>query len=140
MHLNILGQSWSVRVIMKSSEKRQMSEVEVKRMIPTIAEQGLVDTYCISPATFVECDMLGSPVAVCKQIGYDTELSCALVRDKLASSVRVLVTIQDAGDEEEVARPDTPQRGFCVRRRARCALERDDAKEYIDQRRDKTDE
>ena len=114
---------WSIRAVFKVDEYRHEGAVEIKRMDFTVTRDGVLASCQVArepPRAAESRD--ACPLARCADLGVDLSLGLATTRDVPVLAARVLVHVEDIGDEEETALPDPSGKGFKVQRRVRCAL------------------
>ena len=119
------AQLWTLRCSYKQDSYMESNYIEVKFMTPTIDKDGVVATWRAGAVPSLGgCS--GCPIAFCKEVAYDKDLGIATVRERTVHAVRLMVTLEAAGPDDETALPDTQSVGLRVVRRARCALCADD--------------
>ena len=118
---------WSIRALLKVNDLKATNDIEIKRLAPTINEEGILQTCRFRPAPHVASDAPGTPVARCAAIAIDSDLGSPVIDGQEVTAVRILVCIQELGDDEECATPDESKKGFRVVRRVKCALSEGEA-------------
>ena len=126
MGLAIRAVPWTLRLVFRPNELTQTNVLEVKRMLPTLAPEGVVGNWAPA-ATGAVTTTTSCPFSVCADVTFDQSLGITLVKDREVSAVRVLLRTQKIKQDEIVALPDADNLGFRVQRYVRCGL--NDAKE-----------
>ena len=123
---------WSVRCIFKVNESKNINYLEIKKMAPTIAGEGVLGSYRVCQLPHVNFqDASACPFARCQDVAFDADLGVALVAGTSAMAVRILVTMKSLEEDAELAVPDAQHLDFRVTRSVHCALSDDIASEYI---------
>lgn len=121
---------WTMRCVFKSNDVTQVNYLEIKRMVPTLTDAGVVSTWAPTAAPAVKTGG-ACPLAKCGTIASDESLGLLFVGDCEVQAVRVLLLIQKASAGETVAVPDAENRGLRVNRVARCGLQVDTEATYV---------
>lgn len=133
LHRQFRAQPWSFRIVFKQNTYKNENSLEIKRMSPTFAPEGVISTYTHKAAPQVVA-FGACPFTACADVVYDSDLGVVHVKRTGGSSieataVRILVCIQEPSEEEVTTVPDPAQVGLQVTRKTRCAL--NDADETV---------
>ena len=122
-------QPWSLRLVYKLNERVRANHLEVKRMCPSITEEGVVSTWAVAvrPAGPMERPC---PFASCDQVSFDENLGVLLVDGLEVTAVRLLIALAPIEETDVVAVPDPQQLGLRVCRKARCAVYEENERLY----------
>ena len=134
MQRQFRSQPWSVRIVFKQNTYKNENSLEIKRMAPTFAPDGIIYTYSHKPAPQVVAPG-ACPFTACTDVAYDADLGVVHVKRTggnsiEATAVRILVRIQEPLEDEVPTVPDPSQIGLQVTRKARCALNDSDETIY----------
>ena len=120
---------WSLRLIYKKNETKHQNYLEIKRMVPTLTQEGVTRTWALVAVPEVRLGQ-GCPFARCADVSFDEGLGATVVKGREVTAVRLWVRILPPSDDEETAVPDTAA-GLRVKRRVHCAADANDQATYI---------
>jgi len=120
---------WSARCVFKTNDVKQTNYLEIKKMTPTLTEEGRIEGCFGGPLAEVAADT-ACPFARCADVSLDSDLGVLMARTQVVAAVRLLVRILPVEEDEAVAVPDPGQVGLRVTRQARCALRTEDEATY----------
>ena len=121
---------WTLRCVFKTNDVTGHNYLEVKRMVPTLTNEGVVSTWAPISAPAVKTGG-ACPFAKCKDVDSDESLGLLLVGEQEVQAVRVLLVMQRPAADETVAVPDPENRGLRVQRVARCGFQADSEDKYF---------
>ena len=124
----VRSQLWSLRVVYRTNEYKQLNYLEIKKMRPTLTEEGVVSTWSTLPLPEARRGPI-CPICRCADVSWDSGLGAAVVDGREVTAVRLWVQVQPSGEEEETAFPDT-QSGLRVMRRVKCSADPNDETVY----------
>ena len=124
----VRSQLWSLRVVYRTNEYKQLNYLEIKKMRPTLTEEGVVSTWSTLPLPEARRGPI-CPLCRCADVSWDSGLGAAVVDGREVTAVRLWVQVQPSGEEEETAFPDT-QSGLRVMRRVKCSADPNDETVY----------
>jgi hypothetical protein len=119
---------WSIRLVFKVNYK-QTNYLEIKKLEPTLTKDGVVGSYSMARAPYV---VRGDacPCAYCANLSFDKDRGVVCVAASAVQAARVLVSVVEPEEDEEITTPDTNARGLRVARHVRCALGDADSEDY----------
>ena len=112
---------WTIRCVFKANDLAQTNTLEIKRMAPTLTQDGVVDTWTPALPAAVPSGT-ACPFSACEDVTFDEALGLTLRCGYPVAAARVLVQLQKPNEDETVAAPDVENLGLRVQRVARCAL------------------
>ena len=93
MGLALRAVPWTLRCVFRPNELTQTNVLEVKRMLPTLAPEGVVGNWA-QAATGAVTTTTSCPFSVCADVTFDQSLGITLVKDREVAAVRVLLRTQ----------------------------------------------
>jgi hypothetical protein len=128
------AQPWSFRLVFKQNTYQNVNTLEIKRMSPTFTPSGVVSSYTHKAAPQVVASG-ACPFTCCADVAYDSDLGVVHVKrtggESIdATAVRILVRIQEPGEDEVTTEPDPSNSGLQVTRKTRCVLNDTDETVY----------
>jgi hypothetical protein len=121
---------WTIRCVFRTNELTQTNFVEIKRMVPTLNDEGLVGSWAPASTGAVKTST-ACPFVKCAATTFDDCLGMTFVEGREVAAVRVLVVINKSTTGTTVAAPDPANLGLRVQRLARCGLESDAETSYL---------
>ena len=113
---------WTLRCTFRQNEVAMTNTVEIRRMTPTVAPDGVVGTW--TPGALPAANISDScPFAACRDVTFDATFGLTMVSGRVVSGARILVRVLALSEDEESASLDKGGRGFRVQRRVSCAFE-----------------
>ena len=112
---------WTIRCVFKVNDLAQTNTLEIKRMVPTLTREGVVDTWTPALPAAVPSSA-ACPFSACEDVTFDEALGLTLRCGHPVAGARVLVQLQKPSEDETVATPDAENLGLRVQRLARCAM------------------
>ena len=121
---------WTVRCVFKTNEKTSTNQLEVKRIAPTITDQGVLSSWPGAPLPDVRAGH-PCPMVACSDVSFDDGLGVIIVGNRTVDAVRIFVSVQAVGeDDEDTTVPDASEKGMRVIRHVRCLVNDNDESTY----------